>query len=287
MPQVYDIFTVKEKEIHGMTGEEFEDLIGDMYKIHGFEVFPTAKTNDYGADLILKTVSGTICVQAKRQTANVGIKAVQEVYGSMAKYGAACGVVITTAGFSAQAIELAKYCGVTLINGTQLWKEILKIQNKQFVYKEEKSLIEQFEQLTSNKEKYEKFIEDLTTYRNQLGDLLLEYQNQNTQNNSKTSSIEKYYQMISEDYKNINKIKLDFIDDKDMLQRAIKNYEDSEHALLELLPKYNKAIDNYNQNNLNNIETINKLENKFNLQQKILYGMIFVMIFLVGVMTCS
>ena len=128
MPQVYDIFTVKEKEIHGMTGEEFEDLIGDMYKIHGFEVFPTAKTNDYGADLILKTVSGTICVQAKRQTANVGIKAVQEVYGSMAKYGAACGIVITTAGFSAQAVELSKYCGVTLINGTQILATVIAEQ---------------------------------------------------------------------------------------------------------------------------------------------------------------
>lgn len=264
-----DIFTITDKEIQGMTGEEFEYLVGELYKLQGYEVSTTAKTNDFGADLVLKNPTGNICVQTKRQTSNVGIKAVQEVYASMAKYGAYSGIVVTSSNFSAQAIELAKCCGISLINGSLLWKYIIDIQNKEFIYKNEKSLLERFDELVNSKKDFEQHIQELNNFEEKLKNLISEYENQNLQNNSKTSTIDKYYQLISQDYKVINDIKIEFLEDKEKLNKLISDYEDNEHILLNLTPKENELKD------LNNL--VNSLQNK------IYCGIIIYIISLIGV----
>lgn len=280
MPQIYDIFNVTEKEIHGMTGEEFEDLVGDFYKLHGFEVFPTPKTNDYGADLILKTASGIICVQTKRQTSNVGIKAVQEVYASMAKYGGAAGVVITTAGFSSQAIELAKYCGIRLINGTQFWKYATDVQNKKYIYEEKENLLKEHKEFLKHREDYIQYVETLKDYKNQLENFIMDLKNNTIQNESKNSIIEKYYNYITEKYHEILSISSEFIGNNNNVKEIAKQYKSSEETLLNLISKY--AIER-EQNTKLNVELceltkeFKKFNNRFDFSKKILYTIITIL----------
>ena len=54
------------KQIDEMTGEEFEEFLGMLFKKRGFKVTYTKTSGDYGADLILQDRENTIAVQAKR-----------------------------------------------------------------------------------------------------------------------------------------------------------------------------------------------------------------------------
>ena len=270
MPQVYDIFKVTEKEIHGMTGEEFEDLIGDFYKLHNYEVFSTPKTNDYGADLILKSPSGVICVQTKRQTSNVGIKAVQEVYASMAKYGGVSGVVITTAGFSAQCLELAKHCGIRLINGSELWKYITDIQNKKFVFEENKNLLRESEEFLKNKETYLEYINQLEAKTEILNSTISKCveSTSKTENNSKIicnikDCIKELHEDICGKYKEIIQI------------NAKNSYNEQEkQSTNNTLNNIDKKVD-VNIRNIDNLNNeIKDLKNKIN-SDKIKFNILY------------
>ncbi len=83
-----NLYEITRKDIEAMDGISFEELVMSMYEELGYECAKTPVSNDYGTDIIVETPVGKFSIQCKRQTSNVGIKAVQEVYGSLPKYGA-------------------------------------------------------------------------------------------------------------------------------------------------------------------------------------------------------
>lgn len=110
------------KKIDKMTGKDFEHYLKVRFERLGFQVTLTKDSGDYGADLILKDRHSIIAVQAKRYHSYVGIKAVQEVIGSMAYYGASKCLVVTNSYYTKNARQLA------LANDVVLWDRDILIQ---------------------------------------------------------------------------------------------------------------------------------------------------------------
>ena len=109
-------------------GESFEDYVQQIFASEDIRALTTPTTNDYGADLIVKFSGHTIAIQCKYYSSPVGIKAVQEVMGSLRYYAAEYGAVITNSTYTQQAQNLAHTNNILLIDGSRFqesFKEIL------------------------------------------------------------------------------------------------------------------------------------------------------------------
>lgn len=114
-------------EIDEMEGTEFEDFLEVLFRKKGYRVRTTAKTGDYGADLIL---NNRIVVQAKRYAGSIGVEAVQEVNGAKGYYQVDKGMVITNSYFTPNAVNLAKANHIELWDRERLLKEIKSTKDK-------------------------------------------------------------------------------------------------------------------------------------------------------------
>ena len=103
-------------EIDDMGGEEYEELCKRVAEDAGWEVQTTPTTGDQGIDLILTGPELRIGVQCKRYSKPVGNKAVQEVAAGKSHYNCTHVAVVTNAGFTKQAIELAESNDVILLS---------------------------------------------------------------------------------------------------------------------------------------------------------------------------
>ena len=103
-----------------LNGEEFEDYVQDILKKNGIDANTTSVSNDYGADLIFTYNDEKFCVQCKCYSKAVGVKAVQEVIGSLPYYRADVGIVVTNNTFTSQARKLAMVNHVLLIEGKDI-----------------------------------------------------------------------------------------------------------------------------------------------------------------------
>ncbi|WP_339225445.1 restriction endonuclease [Paenibacillus sp. FSL H8-0332] len=90
----------------------------------------TKAAGDYGADLVLSKDGKRIVVQAKRYSKNVGLKAVQEVRGTVSHYGASAAWVVTNRDYTEQAYKLAKSNNVRLIGREELIEMLLQMREK-------------------------------------------------------------------------------------------------------------------------------------------------------------
>ena len=104
------------RKIDRMSGEQFEQWLKCYFEKAGYRVKTTAKSGDYGADLILTKRGRKIVVQAKRYKSRVGVEAVQQVIASMAHYRANSCIVATNSYFTKAARVLADDNGVTLMD---------------------------------------------------------------------------------------------------------------------------------------------------------------------------
>jgi len=111
-----------------MTGEEFEQFLALCFQQLGYRVELTPKSNDFGADLILRKNGQVSVVQAKRYGKKVGSGAVQEVVAALKYYGGDRAIVITNNHFTASAQALAQPNGVLLWGREQLVDLILQAQ---------------------------------------------------------------------------------------------------------------------------------------------------------------
>lgn len=109
-------------EIDAMTGREFEEFLGELFKRHGYKTKVTSASGDYGADLILHKDGQKIVVQAKRYKNNVGIRAVQEIIPAVAYYKADVAWVVTNSYLTKQAQNLADSNDVVIIDREELMK---------------------------------------------------------------------------------------------------------------------------------------------------------------------
>ena len=106
----------------------FEHLIGQLLEAMNYQnVAVTAPSNDKGVDVVadieLGITSVREVVQAKRQKSNVQRTVLDALRGSLYRFQAVRGTIITTAGFSKGAMQAAFEAGappITLIDGSKL-----------------------------------------------------------------------------------------------------------------------------------------------------------------------
>ena len=107
-----------------ITGEDFERYCASVLLEAGFSnISLTPKSGDFGADIIAFDKGGRkICVQCKKYSSSVGIAAVQEVFSAKQYYNCNRAMVMTNAGFTQAAQDLAKKTGVELITVRTLFQ---------------------------------------------------------------------------------------------------------------------------------------------------------------------
>lgn len=108
------------KTVLGNDGIKFEVEIAEILRSAGLIVSQTKASGDFGGDLIAEINDVTYCIQCKATAKAVGIKAVQEVYGARKHYSTDYAVVVTNAGYTDAAIELAVKTGVVLCTGDNI-----------------------------------------------------------------------------------------------------------------------------------------------------------------------
>lgn len=118
--------TNKLRNPHLATPEEFELLCAEIYRKRGYKVELTSAGGDYGADVIARKGDLTLIIGAKRydDAQKVGNRWVQQLLGSMPHFNADMAVLITTSGFTKQAVEQAADCPIELIDREELSKII-------------------------------------------------------------------------------------------------------------------------------------------------------------------
>lgn len=111
--------------LDGISWREFEMLVGEGFRLQGYQVAETGDGADGGVDLVLskpgKHGGEKFLVQCKQWRAyKVGVDVVRELYGVMAAKGAAGGFVVTSGRFTDEAVSFASGRNVTLVDGPKL-----------------------------------------------------------------------------------------------------------------------------------------------------------------------
>ncbi|MBK5205921.1 MAG: restriction endonuclease [Polaromonas sp.] len=109
--------------LDGMSWQEFELLVGEAFRLQGFQVTEIGGGGaDGGVDLVLRKGSEKFLVQCKQWKAfTVGVTVVRELYGVMAAKGAAGGFVVTSGRFTDEAKAFASGRNVKLVDGPRLF----------------------------------------------------------------------------------------------------------------------------------------------------------------------
>lgn len=113
--------------LNGMSWQEFEMLVGEVFRQRGCAVAETGGGGaDGGFDLVLRKGGEKFLVQCKQWKAyKVGVTTVRELYGVMAAEGAAGGFVVTSGVFTQEAKSFAAGKNIGLIDGAEL-KAVIK-----------------------------------------------------------------------------------------------------------------------------------------------------------------
>lgn len=108
--------------LDAMSWREFEMLVGEAYRLQGFEVTETGGGGaDGGVDLVLTRGGERFFVQCKQWRAfKVGVDTVRELYGVMAARGAAGGFVVTSGRFTNDAKRFTQGRNIQLVDGSRL-----------------------------------------------------------------------------------------------------------------------------------------------------------------------
>lgn len=108
--------------LDGMSWREFEMLVGEAFRLQGYDVAETGGGGaDGGVDLVLSKGTEKFLVQCKQWKAfKVGVDVVRELYGVMAAKGAAGGFVVTSGRFTEDAAQFASGRNLKLIDGPLL-----------------------------------------------------------------------------------------------------------------------------------------------------------------------
>lgn len=97
------------------TGEAYEEYVARTFERAGWNAIRTPVTGDQGADLVCIKNDLKLVVQCKFYSGNVGNAAVQEVHAARGFYDAGHAAVISNAGFTRSATELAVKLGILLV----------------------------------------------------------------------------------------------------------------------------------------------------------------------------
>ncbi|MBS1955159.1 MAG: restriction endonuclease [Cyanobacteria bacterium SZAS-4] len=114
--------SVSAKHIDRMSGAEFEYHLAEYFAERGYRIEITPTTGDYGADLVLRSRTECIVVQAKRWNSKIGLSAVQEISTARHFYGAKSALLITNSSLTRSAKELARRANVTVWERNKLFE---------------------------------------------------------------------------------------------------------------------------------------------------------------------
>ena len=101
-------------DVESMTGLEYEQYCKSLFELNGWDVIETPKSGDQGVDLIGTMGDMRLCIQCKRYNKPVGNSAIQQVAAGKVHYNGTYAAVVTNAGFTAAARELASSTEVNL-----------------------------------------------------------------------------------------------------------------------------------------------------------------------------
>lgn len=97
--------------LYSLSPRGFEIFVAELYKAQGYNVVLTQNSNDYGRDVILKTNAGDIFIECKRYSNGnlaLGREIAQKLLGSVQRFGAIKGIIITTGQFHKNAYEVER-----------------------------------------------------------------------------------------------------------------------------------------------------------------------------------
>ena len=106
--------------VESMSGIEYEEYCKSLLEATGWAVSGTATTGDQGVDLIATMGEIRACIQCKRYSSPVGNSAVQEVSAGKLHWNGTHAVVVTNAGFTRAAQQLAYSTSVLLMSHEEL-----------------------------------------------------------------------------------------------------------------------------------------------------------------------
>lgn len=108
---IYDQILMDPASVHNLSGWDFEELVAEVYRRHGFSASVTQKTRDGGKDIFATCAQGGITYtsyfQCKQQNAPVGVSVVRELYGVLERDGIDKGIIVTSSRFTRDAIHEA------------------------------------------------------------------------------------------------------------------------------------------------------------------------------------
>ncbi|WP_052927886.1 restriction endonuclease [Morganella morganii] len=111
-----------------MSPAEYETFCADTLNNNGWDAKTTVATGDQGVDVIAEKGGVKVAIQCKKYSSAVGNKAVQEVAAGMSYWGADIAAVVSTAGYTRSARELASVHNVYLLHHDDL-KDLEQIIN--------------------------------------------------------------------------------------------------------------------------------------------------------------
>ena len=135
---ILEYFAKNPNELQKLSGNEFENVMAEIYYRLGYDVEQTKKTRDGGKDLILKRheVFGDAIyyVECKRYNENnkVGVGIVRNLHSTVSTDRVEAGVIVTTSFFTKAAINLKKdlNCSLYLQNFDDVKGMLNKVTKK-------------------------------------------------------------------------------------------------------------------------------------------------------------
>lgn len=121
-PGGVDVVTVTTPAIDALRPDQFEVLVGEIFRRAGYTVeISAAAAQGDSIDLTLRRDAETILVQCKHwKTSRVTEREVREFYGTMTGNGAPRGIFVTAGSFSRDAREFAEGKGIDLMDRAAL-----------------------------------------------------------------------------------------------------------------------------------------------------------------------
>lgn len=94
--------------LYEMTGEQFEEVVRQIFSRKGYVAKKTQITGDEGRDIIATNKTETLVIECKHQRHSIGRPVVQKLHSAALTYGATGALLVTSGTASTQAHEYAK-----------------------------------------------------------------------------------------------------------------------------------------------------------------------------------
>lgn len=110
--------------LKGISWQDFELLVGQLFRRRGYAVVETAGGADGGIDLVARRDGERVLIQCKHwRSRDIGVAVVRELFGVVAARKADGGAVVTGGRFTPEAVGFAREVNIELVDGAMLRRE--------------------------------------------------------------------------------------------------------------------------------------------------------------------